>query len=274
MATDVDQVESEEQLIAKAQSAISQCNWVVGECASHWTQKYAKGRTDADFSALIGLSPDQVYQRRRVWETFNDSHDSYSNLKWSHFYVALNWEDAPECLQWADENEATVVEMKAWRRALRGEDLMEAAEDFHPDPLSGDPSIAFVPEHLTAVQDPSSFGMGDESGDLAMAGAPRAGAASETVQAVARETSDEAYAPFSKEAKTAPREQGADHPDRVVPMSQQAETLLKRMTGTIKKLSKSLTPEMLQALEDQPQGDLEELNEALEDLREKITTLV
>jgi hypothetical protein len=38
-------LETESELISRAQLAVSQCNWVVGECAARWTQKYAKGRT-------------------------------------------------------------------------------------------------------------------------------------------------------------------------------------------------------------------------------------
>lgn len=120
---------TEQQLIERAQQALSHCNWTIGECAAQWTEKYAKGRTDADFGLRIGLDGDQVRQRRRVWETFSDVSDSYPNLKWSHFYVAMTWDDAAECLQWADEIEATVAEMKAWRRARHGEDLTEPAED-------------------------------------------------------------------------------------------------------------------------------------------------
>ena len=93
--------ETEEELISKAQSAVSQSNWIVGECAAKWTTKYAKGRTDADFATMVGLTPDQVFQRRRVWETFGDVFEDYPKLKWSHFYVALTWDDAPECLQCA-----------------------------------------------------------------------------------------------------------------------------------------------------------------------------
>ena len=52
----VAQLETEQELIANAQVAISNCNWTVGECASKWTERYAKGRTDADFGALVGLS--------------------------------------------------------------------------------------------------------------------------------------------------------------------------------------------------------------------------
>src|SRR6266403_2119130 len=51
--------ESEEQLVSRAQDAVSQCRWVVGECAARWTERYARGRTDGDFAALIGLSGDQ-----------------------------------------------------------------------------------------------------------------------------------------------------------------------------------------------------------------------
>ena len=73
-----DITESEDELISRAQVAVSQCNWSVGECAYKWTEKYARGRTDADFGVLVGLSPDQVFQRRRVWETFADVHAVYA----------------------------------------------------------------------------------------------------------------------------------------------------------------------------------------------------
>jgi hypothetical protein len=101
--------ETEQELVAQAQVAVSRCNWVVGECAAKWTQKYSKGRTDADFAAKVGLSTDQVYQRRRVWESFAGVRESFPSLKWSHFYAALNWEDAAECFAWTEENEATVA---------------------------------------------------------------------------------------------------------------------------------------------------------------------
>src|ERR1700733_3775328 len=146
--------ESEEELVSRAQVAVSQSNWVVGECASKWTQKYARGRTDADFAVLLGLTADQVFQRRRVWETFAEVYASYPSLKWSHFYAALTWEDAPECLQWADENQATVAEMKAWRRAMRGENLSVEPSG---DDWGGPSSVTFVPEEAVAVKDPDAF---------------------------------------------------------------------------------------------------------------------
>ena len=97
MTTAIQTAETEQELISAARLAISNCNWTVGECAAQWTERYAKGRTDADFGELIGLSGDQIYQRRRVWETFADVRDDYE-LKWSHFYVSLTWTDSSECL--------------------------------------------------------------------------------------------------------------------------------------------------------------------------------
>ena len=125
----VETQKTEASIIATAREAVSQSNWVVGECAVEWTHGYACGRTDSDFGLLLGLSGDQVRQRRRVFEQFGRGSDTYPNLKWSFFYAALNWDDAAECLSWASEHEATVAEMKAWRQVKNGEDPFSTPED-------------------------------------------------------------------------------------------------------------------------------------------------
>ena len=129
--------ETEQQLIDRAQQALSS-NWTIGKCASIWCERYANGRTDADFADLIGASQQQVNAARRVFERFADVYSTWSNLTWSHFKAAVSWEDAAECLQWAEEISASVREMKAWRRALHGEDLTQPADDRpmpHPEPV-------------------------------------------------------------------------------------------------------------------------------------------
>ena len=152
---------TEEQLVERAQLAVSSCRWVVGECAAQWTTRYARGRTDADFAAQVGLTPDQIFQRRRVWETFHAVQSQYSELKWSHFYAALTWDDSAECLQWAEETRATVAEMKAWRRARRGEDLDQPGEEESMADLMGAGAIQFVPDELSHVTDPGpDYGTG------------------------------------------------------------------------------------------------------------------
>ncbi|MGE3313950.1 MAG: helix-turn-helix domain-containing protein, partial [Planctomycetaceae bacterium] len=224
--------ESEEELVEKAQQAVSSCNWVVGECATKWTQKYARGRTDTDFAVLVGLSPDQVYQRRRVWETFGDVCNEYASLKWSHFYVALNWDDAPECLQWAQENEATVAEMKAWRRAQRGEDLTEEASD---SDWGGEMGVQYVPDELTAVRDPGRSGGGDGRGSSSRGASAR----EPEIQAAARESDGGNYSPFRSGAGSpAPKEQGDTAVAEKSPIS--AEQLASRMISTLERMYKAL----------------------------------
>jgi hypothetical protein len=113
----------ESDVIIRSRKSVSEANWEVGRTASEWLKRFARGRTDADFAELVGLTSDQVYARRRVWEKFGDVRGTFPRLLWQHFYAALDWDDATECLTWANDIGATVAEMRAWRRAQRGEDL-------------------------------------------------------------------------------------------------------------------------------------------------------
>jgi len=246
--TDNDVTESEDELVDQARGAVSQCNWIVGECAAKWTRKYARGRTDGDFAALVGLSADQVYQRRRVWETFGDVSSEYPTLKWSHFYIALRWDDAPECLQWAIENEATVAEMKAWRRVQRGEDKTEAAP---ADPWVGDPAIRFVPTEPVAVRDPSEFS-GDRPGETNLS--PPfdvepigTGSAAETISAVARGSEDHGagYSPFRKGAGSPAPGEASQQTATLDRPPVDPEQLIKRVSRSLERINAALTPDIL-----------------------------
>lgn len=266
--------ETEEELILSAQNAVSRCNWVIGECGFKWTKKYAKGRTDADFAALVGLSGDQVYQRRRVWETFSDVRDQYPSLKWSHFYVAMSWDDAPECLNWSEENEATVAEMKAWRRSVRGEDLTQEAA---PDDWAGDPAVSFVPSEPTPVRDPESFGGtgGQPSGNR-----PQSGSGvrenSELVAGVARESEppDDGYTPYrSGAASPAPKEGTADVAVAEKPQPT-ADQLIKRMTSTLERINKAFTPELTKGFRKLPEKQRDRFIKAVGELSSKAAELM
>jgi hypothetical protein len=234
--------ESEEQLIHRAQQALSHCNWEIGECAALWTKKYARGRTDADFGTQIGLSGDQVYQRRRVWETFADVREEYPNIKWSHFYAATNWEDSAECLQWANDLGATVAEMKAWRRSQHGEDLAQRSDLDDDAPFGADNE----PEYITAA---TGF-VQDVDGARGNSGRQRAnGNAVEreaTATAVAREAGSDDYAPFGKNARgPAP---GEDRASAAAPPL----AILKRMTATLEKVDAALTPSIVEVFPETP----------------------
>jgi hypothetical protein len=226
--------ETESQLVERAQQALSNCSWTVGECAALWTKRHARGRTDADFGALIGLSGDQVYQRRRVWESYGDVREKYAALKWSHFYSALTWDDAAECLQWANEMQASIAEMKAWRRAQRGEDLAEPSLDEEP-PF--DPLAEFVTAEQAAVRPPNGVRPRGEVGNSSD-GSERAAVAA----GVARQAGDESdYAPFGKGARgSAPTEAGKQGAEL------SSEQVFKRLAAALEKCDQALTPSVLE----------------------------
>lgn len=233
--------ETEEQLIQRAQQALSTCNWEIGECATLWTKKYAKGRTDADFGAQIGLSGDQVYQRRRVWETFADVQGEYPQLKWSHFYAAINWEDSAECLQWANDLGATVAEMKAWRRSQHGEDLAQRGDD-EDAPFGAADEPQFISADSGFVQDYDDTDRNGGSRERAL----RSGDREATATAVAREAGADDYAPFGKRARgPAP---GEERTSAAAPPL----AILKRMTSTLEKVDAALTPSIVEVFPETP----------------------
>ncbi|WP_417378694.1 hypothetical protein [Gimesia sp.] len=240
--TDTTAKMTEEQLIDRAREALSDSSWVIGECAAQWTKKYAKGRTDADFGAMVGLSGDQIYQRRRVWETFGDVREQYQHLKWSHYYIALTWDDAPECLQWAEENQATVAELKAWRRAVNGEDL-SISEPFEEYPV--DSEVTFVSDEPISVKDPSEYDQLErgESGSREQADSPA------TVGAHARDVggSGTDYSPFRSGAG-APAPQGSSSEVAVVAKPEiTPEQAIKRICSAVERCHKMLSPEVISA---------------------------
>jgi len=261
MSNEAPPVETEDGLISRAQIAVSHCNWEVGECAGLWTKRYARGRTDADFATLVGLTADQVYQRRRVWETFGDVHGEYTNLRWSHFYSALNWDDAAECLQWANEIEATVAEMKAWRRAQRGEDLDEIGEDWVSD-LAAGPSVVRMPDDYPA-----------NGGGSAGNGDPRAaGARDPQISQAARElgASGDDYAPFHDGAV---QPVGGDSSGKSSePPS--PEQVYRRLAGTLERCAQMFTEELLSEWDEVPSKVRNRLVQALETLQDRASQIV
>ena len=261
---------TEQGLVQAAQSAVSRCNWVVGRCAAEWTRRYARGRTDADFAALVGLSADQVYQRRRVSETFGDVVASYPSLRWSHFYAAVNWDDAPECLRWAEDNGATVAETRAWRRALRGED---AADQPDVSALADDPNSGPLLAYASEVRSPDGEGGGrprtrgasgeadsdsDSDADVPFA-----------VGSAHRETAGEGeYAPFRKGAGSTPPASREEDP-----AEEAAAAIARRVAGTLERLVNVLSPETLSGFRSLPERDRDRLVAAAREVAERIETL-
>ncbi|WP_437205026.1 hypothetical protein [Planctomicrobium sp. SH664] len=256
--------ETEDQLIRRAQQALSHCNWEIGECASRWTQKFARGRTDVDFGVLIGMSGDQIYQRRRVWETFADVHKNYPKLKWSHFYVALNWDDSSECLQWAQDMEATIAEMKAWRRAQHGENLSEPAVE--------EPPFNIAPEYLSVgtgiVRDPSEFSRDGSSAAYVGSAGGEGGDGNVMVASAARDVANTEYTPFGKGARgSAPREGDGPRDEA------STEQIVKKAAAALERVVAALTPEIIEEFHSLPIALQQRFLDAAENLQARAAGL-
>jgi hypothetical protein len=227
------EMQTEEALIARARSAVGIEAWTVGECASVWTQRYARGRTDEEFAIVVGLSREQICARRNVFERFN-SHPTRNCLSWSHYNVALSWEDADECLEWAADADATVAEMRAWRRAQRGEDLFAEMDQPANPPSNVDP------QPQPAAEPGSSPAKSND-----------ASASSESMSTVQREGVEE-YTPFrSTEGK--PREakkKKADkkNQDQISPATDDPDRIADAMDKALKRYSSENQQKAVQRL--------------------------
>jgi len=249
--------ETEEQLVTTAQEAVFQSNWIVGECAAKWTERYARGRTDADFALLVGLSADQIYQRRRVWEAFQGQRDNFPHLKWSHFYCALTWDDARECLEWAEETLSTVAEMRAWRRARRGEDLtMEALDEAvqlqpHAAHVVGVPTLAGEAGHGNPGSDFESSAGGERMA---------------TVAGQARETgADGEYTPF--------RTGAASPAGKPAPERPSTEQIARKITSALEKFAQAIDKQFLKEFPELPEKIQARFQRAADDFNSAITRL-
>lgn len=123
--------ESDEECWMHVRRAQSHTDWMIGAMAHAWLTKYGRGRSLADLGKLTGHPEDFVRHRYEVFQRFSAMRDKLTRLLFAHFSAAMKWEreDAIVCLECADEMDATVAEMKAWRRAQHGEDMSVPAED-------------------------------------------------------------------------------------------------------------------------------------------------
>ena len=263
---------TEQELIQRAQIAVSNCNWTVGECAAQWTKKFARGRTDADFGELVGMSGDQVYQRRRVVEAFADGKDQYAALKWSHFYIALNWEDSAECLSWANDNGATIAEMKAWRRLQRGEDITAEPDD-EATQWGGDGASAFG-EYGSQGTAPvrSEADLELPAVRAATSGSDSKRGSRESATADAAGLSQGEYAPYRTGATKPPPREVLDEVPGSMP-SVGTEQSVKRLSVMIERCAKAITPEVQRNFSQLPEKGRTRFLASLMDLRERTAEL-
>ena len=101
---------------------VSQTNWEKGSLILHWRNELiAAGFPNTVYSDeawarhVNNVSAQHVGRLRRVSERFGNTHQNFSGLFWSHFSVALDWEDAELWLEGAVQNSWSVAQMRVQR---------------------------------------------------------------------------------------------------------------------------------------------------------------
>jgi hypothetical protein len=126
--------ELSEPHIGKWNVLVSQTNWEKGSLILHWRNDLiAAGLpnsvySDEAWSRRVGnVTAQHVGRLRRVTERFGEKNKDFSGLFWSHFYAALEWDDAELWLEGAMQNGWSVAQMRVQRWETIG-----ASDEFKP----------------------------------------------------------------------------------------------------------------------------------------------
>jgi hypothetical protein len=84
------------------QALVSEANWQKGEVIATYAANDLFDRDGEFVHQVGGITIDYLRALRLVWLRFSDIRHNYPNLRWSHFYTALDWPDAHVWLRKAD----------------------------------------------------------------------------------------------------------------------------------------------------------------------------
>jgi hypothetical protein len=131
-------LETSSPFVGRWNRLVSSTNWEKGRIIFEWRQALIDSEapfvssTDEAWSKQVGgVSPQHVGRLRRVFERFGDSHEQYQGLFWSHFFAAIDWQDAEMWLQGAIENSWSISEMrdKRWEAIGAPSELKPSESD-------------------------------------------------------------------------------------------------------------------------------------------------
>ena len=130
--TEQEQAELKEQsadFVGQWNGLISTTNWEKGKIISEWQKSVAEtdlpqhSYSDQYWANMVGgVTPQHVGRLRRTHDRFGHVFTEYKGLYWSHFYAALEWDDAEMWLEGAVQSDWSVAGMRKQRWETLGSD--------------------------------------------------------------------------------------------------------------------------------------------------------
>lgn len=108
--------------IGQWNTLVSTTNWDKGQIICQWRKQLehegvkANEYSDEAWSQLVGgVTPQHVGRLRRCFDRFGHVFGEYEGIFWSHFYAALDWDDAEMWLEGAVQSKWSVSAMRKER---------------------------------------------------------------------------------------------------------------------------------------------------------------
>ncbi len=116
-----------EPFIGRWNRLVSSTNWEKGRIISQWREALIdSGAPSGEYSdeawarRVGGITSPHVGRLRRVFDAFGQTYESYPGLFWTHFLVAIDWDDAPLWLEGAMQSRWSVSAMRHQRWQAMG----------------------------------------------------------------------------------------------------------------------------------------------------------
>jgi hypothetical protein len=116
---------------------VSRTNWEKGVLILQWRNELIAANapgiaySDDAWARRVGnVSSQHVGRLRRVAERFGDKYKDFAGLYWSHFFAAIDWDDAELWLEGAVQNDWSVAQMRVQRwETIGGSSEQKPQED-------------------------------------------------------------------------------------------------------------------------------------------------
>lgn len=121
-------IDRSQSFVGQWNRLVSTTNWKKGEIILQWRKSLEEASaqsheySDEAWSQLAGgVTSQHVGRLRRTYQRFGHVYLEYDGIYWSHFYAALEWDDAEMWLEGAVQNKWSVSSMRKQRWETLGQ---------------------------------------------------------------------------------------------------------------------------------------------------------